>query len=148
MVVLWFLHLTVGGMAGVAAWLRVWSKRVDEYGNRDLFAVWLTVSLSALPAESITAVLLLFMARGVTLTWKFTITLFAGTLIADLMRVPLITYLIKPKKQPSQALQSRTSSGEMPPDFWRTDVREAINEGLEPIRARLVEIEGKLKGAT
>jgi len=94
----WFFHLTVGGMAGVAAWLRVWTKRYDDEGNKDRFAYSLTYSLSALPLSALMAIVLVFMAKGVRLTWKFTITMFAFTLVQDLIRLPLIVFLIKPRK--------------------------------------------------
>lgn len=86
-------------MAGVAAWLRVWTRRFDEDGRKDQFAHALTYSLTALPLDSLMAVALVFMARGVKFTWKFTITMFAFTLVQDLIRLPLIIYLIKPRKQ-------------------------------------------------
>jgi len=98
LIVVWFFHLTVGGMAGVAAWLRVWTRRYDDEGKKDRLAYALTYSLSALPLDSLMAIVLVFMARGVKFTWKFTIVLFAFTLVEDLIRLPLIVLLIKPRK--------------------------------------------------
>jgi len=85
-------------MAGVAAWLRVWTRRYDDDGRKDPLAYALTYSLTALPLDSVMAIVLVFMAKGVTFTWKFTIALFAFTLIEDLIRLPLIVLLIKPRK--------------------------------------------------
>lgn len=85
-------------MSAVAAWLRVWSKRFDEHGRKDTFAYLLTLSLTALPIEGLMAVVLVFMTKGVVFTWKFSITLFGFMLVADLIRLPLIVYLIKPRR--------------------------------------------------
>lgn len=93
-VVIWFLHLIMGAGAGFAA-LRLWPMRADKFTFR------LMLYLHALMIDAISAIVLVFMARGVTLTWKFSITLFAATVLKDLVRLPLVVMLIKGFKDQS-----------------------------------------------
>lgn len=93
-------------MSAVAAWLRVWPKRLDEHGRKDTLAYLLTLSLSALPIEALMAVVLVFMVKGVRFTWKFSIVLFVFMIAADLVRLPLIIYLIKPRRLSADTVTS------------------------------------------
>lgn len=88
MVILWFLHLAVGAGAAFAI-MRLW------YHRRNPLIKRMALYMHAAPIGILTAVVLLFMARGITLTWKFTITLFAGTLLADMLRLPFILYVLR-----------------------------------------------------
>lgn len=88
MVSFYFVHLGIGVGAGVAI-LRLW-----HYRDNPLIAR-VAVYMSAMVIGAVMAVVLLFMARGVKLTWKFALVWFAGTLLMDAVRVPLIFYLCK-----------------------------------------------------
>lgn len=84
----WFFQLAVGAGAGLAA-MKIWRVRDDRFAFR------LMLALHAPMINALMAIVLIFMARGVRLTWKFTITWFAGALLADLVALPLILLLIK-----------------------------------------------------
>lgn len=88
MVILFFIHLLIGAGAGFAI-LRLWYYRENPLIRR------MAVFMHATPIGALTSIVLLFMAKGVHLTWKFSITLFAGTLLMDLVRIPFILYVCK-----------------------------------------------------
>jgi len=89
-VIVYFLHLLLGAGAGYAA-LGLWPQRSNPLIGRLILYMQAAVIGVVLP------ILLVFMARGVTLTWTFTITWFVATLLMDVVRLPLVVYLIKPK---------------------------------------------------
>ena len=132
----WLLRLALGAGAGYAA-LRLWDYRSHPLIGR------LGLYINAFVLEALTAIVLLFVARGVKFTWTFTIVMFVGALLGDMVRAPLIMYLIRgPEEEVLPA--STPASGAMPPDFWRKEFREAVREELEPIKAKLAEVEQKL----
>lgn len=87
-IAVWFFQLAVGAGAGFAA-MKIWRVRDDRFAFRLIFA------LHAPMINALMAIVLIFMTRGVRLTWKFTITWFAGALLADLAILPLVLLLIK-----------------------------------------------------
>lgn len=87
-IAVWFFQLVVGAGAGFAA-MKIWRARDDKFAFRLLLA------LHAPIINALMAIVLIFMARGVKLTWKFTAVWFAGSLLADLAVLPLILLLIK-----------------------------------------------------
>ena len=87
-VVIWFLHLAVGAGAGYAA-LRLWRARRNPF-------IWRTgLYLCAMVVDLFASILLVFMARDVRFSWKFTIVMFAAAVIEDMIRLPLIIYVLK-----------------------------------------------------
>lgn len=88
MVIVYFIHLGIGAGSGFTI-LRLWYHRSNPLIKR------MAIYMHAAPIGALTAIVLLFMSRGITLTWKFTITLFVGTLIADLVRLPFVVYMLK-----------------------------------------------------
>lgn len=88
----WFFQLAVGAGAGFAA-MKIWRARDDKFAFR------LMLALHAPIINALMAIVLIFVARGVRLTWKFTITWFAGALLADLVVLPLVLLLIKGLKE-------------------------------------------------
>lgn len=82
----------VGAGAAFAA-MRIWPERKDKFSFR------LILSLHAPMITALMAIVLIFMARNIRLTWKFTITWFVGTLLADLAVLPLTLLLIKGLKK-------------------------------------------------
>lgn len=88
MVILYFVHLLSGAGCGFAI-LRLWYYRDNPLIKR------MAIYMHAAPIMALTSIVLLFMAKGVTLTWKFSITLFAGTLLADIVRLSFIVYVLR-----------------------------------------------------
>lgn len=122
-VVIWFIHLILGVGAGYAA-LRLWHSRHHP------LIKWVGLYMNAFIIDVLSAILLLFMARGVTLTWKFATVLFVSTLLSDIVRAPLILYLIKGPAKSPLPLPYETS-GELPKEFWMNEVRKIVKEELE-----------------
>ena len=87
-VIYWFLHLLFAAGAG-AAIIRLWSNRNNPFLRR------LALYMAAMPLGALYSIVLVFMAKGVKLNWKFTITWFAGAMLMDAVRVPLIVWLLK-----------------------------------------------------
>lgn len=88
----WFFTMVIGAGAGFAA-MKIWPARKDKFAFRLLLALYAPMFYA------LNAIVLIFMARGVKLTWKFTTTWFIATLLADLAMLPLILLLIKGLKQ-------------------------------------------------
>lgn len=88
LVILYLIHLLIGAGAGFAI-LRLWYYRDNPLVKR------MAIYMHAAPIGALTSIVLLFMAKGVTLTWKFSITLFAGTLLADIVRLSFVVYVLK-----------------------------------------------------
>lgn len=123
MVVLWFLHLLLGAGAFYAI-IRLWPSRANPFIRR------IAIYMHGTVIGAVMAIVLVFFAKGVTLTWKFTIAWFAGTLLMDAVRVPLILYLCLGGDN-GKTSEGMKSSGQMPPDFWRHEFREAVREELD-----------------
>jgi uncharacterized membrane protein YeiH len=88
MVVLFLIHLLIGAGGGYSV-LRLWYYRENPLIRR------MAIYMHAAPIGAVMAIVLLFMSKGVRFTWKFSITLFAGTLLMDLVRVPFILYMTR-----------------------------------------------------
>lgn len=87
-VIIWFIHLILGVGAGYAA-LRLW------YGRRHPLIKWVALYINAFIIDVLSAIVLLFVAKGVVFTWKFATVMFVSTFICDVIRAPLILYLIR-----------------------------------------------------
>lgn len=87
-VVIWFYHLIVGAGAGFAAW-RLWPERSIR------FIKFTMIHLHAAIIDSLMAIVLVFMAHNVKLTWKFSVAWFAFTAARDTVRLPLVLYVIR-----------------------------------------------------
>lgn len=135
-VVIWFAHMALGIGAGYAA-LRLWHSRHHP------LIKWLGLYINAFIIDVVSAIVLLFVARGVKFTWKFTAVMFISTLLSDIVRAPLIFYLIKgPTKAPLQMPNTPETSGAMPPGYWAAMFQEIRNEiaGLRDEVAKLKQI--------
>jgi hypothetical protein len=87
-VIIWFLYLAIGAGAGFAAW-RIWP------AHKDRFTQCLILFLHGPIADALTAIVLVFLAKGVKFTWKFSIVLFAGALIKIAVSLPLLLKLMR-----------------------------------------------------
>lgn len=103
-VVVWFTHLALGAGAGFAV-LRLWEDRKNP------FILRVAIYMHAAVVGALMAIVLVFMAKGIKLTWKFSITWFAGTLLMDALRVPLILYIVKGNRR----IKKVESGGGLPP---------------------------------
>lgn len=96
-VIIWFLHLILGVGAGYAT-LRLWRSR------RHPLMKWVGLYMNAFIVDVLSAIVLVFVAKGVVFTWKFTTVMFVSTLLCDVIRAPLILYLIRgPSELPPPA---------------------------------------------
>jgi len=126
-VVIWFIHLILGFGAGYAA-LRLWHSRHHP------LIKWVGLYMNAFIIDVLSAIVLLFVLRGVVLTWKFSAVLFVSTLLSDVLRAPLILYLIKgPTKAPLLPREPETSGG-LPPAFWLDAFRQIVREEVAAIK--------------
>ena len=133
-IVIWMFHVVIGAGAGYAT-IRLWEFRTQPLIMR------LGLFLTGYVVETLSAVVLLFLARGVRFTLKFTAVMFGLMLVSDLLRVWLILYLIKGP----DAIQVEETSGSKEPDYWRREFREAIREELKPLLDLVHKIASKLK---
>lgn len=130
-VAIWFIHIGLGAGAGYAS-LHLWSLR------RHPLIKWMGLYINAFIIDVLSAIALLFVMKGVTLTWKFTAVLFISTLISNIFRAPLIFYLIKGPQELPLPVEKETS-GESPPEHWEqyfeqmVEQNKAINERLDVI---------------
>ena len=92
-VIYWFLHLLFAAGAG-AAIIRLWGNRTNPFLRR------LALYMTAMPLGALYSIVLVFTARGIKLNWKFSITWFAGSMLMDAVRVPLIVWLLKGNGDP------------------------------------------------
>lgn len=122
-VVIWFLHLSIGFGAAFAAW-RMWPDRDNPFIQR------MIVFLHALMFSALWAIVLLFLSKGVRLTWKFSIALFGGTLLMDGIMLPLILYVIRGPRREKTDVPNR--SGDKPTDYWQKEFRQAIDDRIKP----------------
>jgi hypothetical protein len=120
-VVIWFIHIILGVGAGWAA-VRLW------YFRHHPLIKWIGVYITAFIVDVLSAIVLLFVAKGVILTWKFSSVLFISALISNLLRAPLIIYLIRgPSPLP---IPDAKKSGEMEPQFWLNSFREIVKDEI------------------
>lgn len=96
-IIIWFLYLAIGSGAGFAAW-RIWPARADRFTRR------LILSLHDLMVDALLAIVLVFLARGVKFTWRFTIAIFVGALIKIIVRLPLLLMLMRGFDEPKPDL--------------------------------------------
>lgn len=101
MVVIWFLHLAIAAGAGYAV-IRLWPYR------RNTLIRHMATYMFAAPITALTSIVMTFMAKGITLNWKFAVTWFAGTFLADVVRVPFILYLLKGSSGREMLTEDRT----------------------------------------
>lgn len=113
-VIIWFNHLILGVGAGYAA-LRLW------YGRHQPLIKWVGLYMNAFIIDVLSAIVLLFMAKGVVFTWKFATVMFVSTFLSDLVRAPLILYLIR---GPSELSVPEPVVNQM--DEFRKVIREEI----------------------
>lgn len=115
-VIIWFIHLILGFGAGYAA-LRLW------YGRHHPLIKWVGLYIIAFIIDVLSAIVLLFMAKGVILTWKFATVMFVSTFLGDVVRAPLILYLIRgPSELPVPAEPAASQL-----EQFRMIVREEID---------------------
>ena len=87
-IVYWFIHLGIGVGVGYAI-LRLWSSRRNPF-------IWrVAIYMHAAIIDVIQSIVLVFMARGVKLTYKFWLTWIIGSILMDVVRIPFIIYVIK-----------------------------------------------------
>lgn len=110
MVILFFIHLLIGAGAGFSI-LRLWYYRDNPLVKR------MAIYMHAAPIGALTSIVLLFMAKGVTLTWKFSITLFAGTLLADIVRLSFVVYVLKGDNPHTSAVPAAVTVPSKQPDM-------------------------------
>lgn len=103
-VVYWFVHLGIGTGLGYAI-LRLWPNR------RNPFVLRVGIYMHAAVVDVLLSIVLVFMAKGVQLTYKFWITWLIGSLLQDIVRVPLIVYIIRGNGK-AQDVQERIEQAE------------------------------------
>lgn len=124
-IVIWLIHVGLGAGAGYAA-LRLWFLRHHPLMK------WVGVYIIAFIVDALSAIVLLFVAKGVKFTWKFSTVMFISTLISNVMRAPLIFYLIRgPEPLGSSAAGEVEKSGEQPPQFSMDEFRQIVREEIE-----------------
>lgn len=122
-VIIWFIHLILGVGAGYAA-LRLW------YGRHHPLIKWVGLYMNAFIIDVLSAVVLLFMAKGVVFTWKFATVMFVATFLSDIVRAPLILYLIRGPSDLPPLPVDPANSGQMPPQFWMDAFRKIVKEEI------------------
>lgn len=125
-VLIWFAHVALGMGAGWAT-VRLW------YFRHHPLIRWVGVYMLAFIVDVIGAVILVFVARGVKFTWKFSAVMFVSTLVSNVFRAPLIIYLIRGPSTLSLPAEAETS-GEKPPDYWLTEFRKIVREEVRRTR--------------
>lgn len=124
-VIVWCVHLVLGIGAGYAA-LRLW------YSRDHPLIRWVGLYINAFIIDVLSAIVLLFVARGVVLTWKFAAVMFISTFLCDVVRAPLIIYLIRgPAKAPLPLAHEPETSGALPPAYWLDAFRVIVREEIE-----------------
>lgn len=134
LVAVWFFNLALGAGAGYAA-LRLWSSR-----HQDLIRE-LGLFLSGFVVDTAGSAVLIFVANGVTLTWKFTAVWFGSALLSNLLRTPLILVLIRGPKRVSDAVLQ--TAGELAPAVWheRFDRLEVLIQSRNEEMAQMIDNE-------
>lgn len=89
---IWLYHLATGVVAGVAIF-RIWPERAN------LFVRYTLIHLHAAVFDALGALVCLLLAKDVVFTWKFTIAVFSAMLIRDIVRAPLLLYILRPSME-------------------------------------------------
>lgn len=116
-IAIWLLHLVLGIGAGYSA-LRLWPSRQNPFIRR------LMLYVQGFIIEVVTAVALVFVARGVHFTLTFTVVMFGGLLLGDLVRAPLIVYLMKGPNGNGEIPEPSAK----PPEWWLEQIRTIVQE--------------------
>lgn len=87
-IIYWFIHLGIGTGVGYAI-LRLWANRHNP------FVLRVGIYMHAAIIDVIQSIALVFLAKGITLTYKFWITWVIGSILMDIVRVPLIIYILR-----------------------------------------------------
>lgn len=119
--IIWVVHLALGFGAGYAA-LRLW------YFRHHPLIKWVGIYVTAFIVDVASAIVLLFVAKGVRLTWTFSAVMFISTLISNFFRAPLIFYLIR-GPEPLSLPAETPDSGNKPQELleaFRQIVREEV----------------------
>lgn len=91
-IAIWCYHLAIGVAAWAAAY-RIWPER------HNLFVKYTMIHLHAAMFDALGAIVALFLAQGVKFTWKFSIGIFGFMLLRDMVRLPLVLYILRgPRK--------------------------------------------------
>lgn len=134
-VLIWFSHLALGIGAGWAA-VRLW------YFRHHPLIRWVGVYITAFIVDVLSSVVLVFVARGVKLTWKFSTVMFVSALMCNVLRAPLIFYLIRGPQALSLPAHPETS-GNLPPEYWLEAFRKIVKE---EVAAQLAELKRTPQG--
>lgn len=135
-VVVWFIHVGLGAGAGFAA-LRLW------YFRHHPLMKWVGIYVLAFIVDALSAIALLFVMKGVKLTWAFSTVMFVSTFISNIFRAPLIFYLIRgPQELPLHV--EKETSGELPPEHWEQYFEKMIEQN-KSIEIRLDNIDDEIK---
>lgn len=87
-IVYWFIHLGIGTGVGYGI-LRLWPNRHNPF-------VWrVAIYMHAAIIDVLVSIVLVFMSKGVKLTYKFWIAWLVSSILMDAVRIPLIIYVIK-----------------------------------------------------
>lgn len=134
LVTYYFVHLAFSAGAAYVA-VRLWRLRTNPM-------IWrLILYMHGLVIDGIAAIVLIFLARGMKWNWSFAIVFFSARFLEDVVRAPLILYLIV---GPGDVEEIKVVSPVAPPlDSMGTEFQRIIQEALVPIAERLDKIEGK-----
>lgn len=117
----WLIHVGLGAGAGYAA-LRLW------YFRHHPLIKWMGVYILAFIIDAISAIVLLFVAKGVKFTWQFSMVLFISALLSNVFRAPLIFYLIRgPQLLPSTEPE-QSPAQETPPTYLLSEIRKIVRD--------------------
>lgn len=119
-VVIWFVHLIIGAGAGYAAW-RLWPDRANTFVRLTM------VHLHAAIVDAVGGVVLIFLAANVRFTWKFSLAFFAFAFMRDIVRMPLILYVIRGPKRGKSDTPDRSDA-----ELWQAAFRQAIRDEVKP----------------
>lgn len=137
-VVIWFGHLGLGVVA-VMAGVRVWRSRHIPFFN------YLWFYLNAFVIDVLSAIAMLFVARGVKFTWKFTAVMFISTLLMDAVRIPLLFSIIRgPKEGTPVEPKPKETNGALPPAHWEQYFERMVEQN-KSIERRLNDIDDEIK---
>lgn len=139
-IISWLVHVGLGAGAGYAA-LRLW------YFRHHPLIKWMGVYILAFIIDAISAIVLLFVAKGVKFTWQFSMVMFISALLSNLFRAPLIFYLIRgPQLLPSA--EPEESAQDTPPRYLLSEIRKIVrDENSRSRRARRAEPLSRKKAA-
>lgn len=139
-VVIWFVNLVLGVGAGYAA-LRLWYSRHHPLISR------LGPYMLAFVVDVLASVVMVFINRGVRLTWKFTTVWFISTLISNVLRFPLVLFLIKGAPRKLKPPETERTE-ETIPEIWhdRFDRLEMLIQSMNKEIAQMIDNEHTPEG--